>query len=56
MCMLIHPGRGLQDRLQALCGLSAQSVALASGFLYSASSQVDAGFGEGFSICVPEVC
>ena len=46
----------LQDRLQALCGLSAQSVALASGFLYSDGSQVDAGFGRGYSICVPEVC
>ena len=45
----------LQERLQAHCGLSPQSVALASGFLFSSNSQPFAGFGVGYSICVPEV-
>ena len=45
----------LQERLQAHCGLSPQSVALASGFLFSSNSQPLAGFGVGYSICVPEV-
>ena len=45
----------LQERLQAHCGLSPQSVALASGFLFSSNSQPFAGFGVGYSICLPEV-
>ena len=44
-----------QERLQAHCGLSPQSVALASGFLFSANSQPSAGFGVGYSMCIPEV-